>query len=119
MRMPLAWPMTSRESSAWFSWAAFSSATVRARENALVLAIPRDRIKAKLLEDSGFAARFYKAIAIFLSDRLRGKIAMLGPKKPTLDEDMFEADELDPVTMDTVYLAGQRFDRMLKQLVGG
>ena len=96
------------------------SATVRARDDALVLAIPRQQLKAKLQEDSGFAARFYKAIAIFLSDRLRGKIEMLGGEtQPRLDEHTFDADELDPAVMDSLYLAGQRFDRMLKRLVGG
>jgi hypothetical protein len=95
------------------------SATVRARDDALVLAIPCERLKAKLQEDSGFAARFYKAIAIFLSDRLRGKLEMLGGEpQPRLDEDAFDADELDPALMDSLYLAGQRFDRMLKRLVG-
>ena len=95
------------------------SATVRAHDEALVLAIPRQQLKAKLQEDSGFAARFYKAIAIFLSDRLRGKIEMLGGEtQPQLDENTFDADELDPAVMDSLYLAGQRFDRMLKRLVG-
>ena len=95
------------------------SATVRARDEALVLTVPRDRLAARLHEDTGFAARFYKAIAIFLSDRLRGKIGMLsGAQRPTLDDSVVEPDELDPVVLDNLYLAGTRFERMLRRLVG-
>ncbi len=94
------------------------SATVRAREHAVVLVIPLPRLAVKLQQDVGFAARFYKAIAIFLSDRLRGKVQMLsGRQVPQLDEDVIDEDELDPVLLDTMYLAGTRFDRMLKRLV--
>ena len=94
------------------------SATVRAHDHAVVLAIPLARLSAKLQQDMGFAARVYKAIAIFLSDRLRGKVQMLsGQQTPQLDEDVIDEDELDPVLLDTMYLAGTRFDRMLKRLV--
>ncbi len=96
------------------------SATVRAREDAQILAIPRDLLAVKLRQDTGFAARFYRALAIFLSNRLRGNIEMLsGTKLPQLDEDLFEVDEVDSDVMDTLFLAGQRFDRMLKRLTGG
>ncbi len=84
----------------------------------MVLVIPLPRLAVKLQQDMGFAARFYKAIAIFLSDRLRGKVQMLsGRQAPQLDEDVIDEDELDPVLLDTMYLAGTRFDRMLKRLV--
>ena len=96
------------------------SATVRAREHALVLRLTHAQISAKLQQDTGFAARFYKAIAIFLSDRLRGKMHMLSDDgRMQLDDDVVDADELDPVVLDHVYLAGTRFDRMLKQLIEG
>lgn len=94
------------------------SATVRARENALVLAVPRSALSQRLQADPGFAARFYKAIAIFLSDRLRGKIRMLsGSEANQLAEDVVADDEIDPATMDTLVLAGARFDRMLRRLI--
>src|SRR5579872_3019303 len=47
------------------------SATVRAREDAVVLAIPRTALESRLRENLGFAARFYKALAMLLADRLR------------------------------------------------
>ena len=46
------------------------TATVTAVEDAVVLAIPRQRLFAKLPEDTGFAARFYQALSIFLAWRL-------------------------------------------------
>ncbi len=95
------------------------SATVRASEPALLLAIPQQLLAAKLQADQGFAARFYKAIAMFLSDRLRGKIEMLGDGPARLDTNTLEADELDPHQLDSLYLAGQRFERMLRQLADG
>jgi CRP/FNR family transcriptional regulator, cyclic AMP receptor protein len=47
------------------------SATVQAMEPSFVLDIPRRRLNAKLAEDAGFAARFYRALSMFLAARLR------------------------------------------------
>ena len=44
---------------------------VVALEQSRVLTIPKDVLTAELHSNTGFAARFYKALAIFLSDRLR------------------------------------------------
>lgn len=93
------------------------SATVGAREPLVVLALPHFHLAAKLEEESGFAARFYRADALFLSDRLRGKVRMLSEATATpswIDERA--ADELDPQVLDNVYLAGVRFERMLTRL---
>jgi hypothetical protein len=69
--------------------------------------------------DLEFAAHFYKAIAIFLSDRLRKTIKHLGYGEPmALDDDALQPDELDENVLDNIYLAGGRFDRMLKTLMG-
>jgi CRP-like cAMP-binding protein len=93
------------------------SATVQARGESEVLAIPRTTLEAHLREDTGFAARFYKALAMLLADRLRAGNKMLaGDAGPQLNEDIVDVDELDPDSLDTLYLAGQRFDRILKRL---
>lgn len=56
------------------------SADVVANEDSLVLAVPRRELQARLETDSGFAARFYRAIALLLSHRLRdAAIAASGP----------------------------------------
>jgi CRP/FNR family cyclic AMP-dependent transcriptional regulator len=93
------------------------SATVKADHDSLVLRIPRSTIQARLDEDQGFAARFYRAIAILLSDRLRKLIITCAPSSEgTSGESILEKDELDPNVLDAVTLAGSRFDRMLKKL---
>ena len=95
------------------------SATVTAVENSLLLAIPRRQLAAKLEQDVGFAARFYRALATFLSDRLRGTVSRLGyGEGQSLQEDVEYADELDENVLDQVHLAGAGFERMLKRLSG-
>ena len=83
------------------------SATVTAAENAIVHSIPKDLLQEKLKNDDSFAARFYKAIATLLSDRLRTANAN--------NDD--EAEELDLEVLDKVHLAGQRFDAMVKRFI--
>lgn len=57
------------------------SATVTADEEAVVFAIPRALLAEKLHQDDGFAARFYRALAAFLSSRLRTTVGQLGYEK--------------------------------------
>lgn len=95
------------------------SATVRGLEDAIVLAIPKPMLQGKLDRDAGFAARFYRALAIFLSTTVRERHRMLGYGADVdLDEvQEDDADELDPNVLDGVYLAGERFDRMVKRVL--
>jgi CRP-like cAMP-binding protein len=95
------------------------SATVRGFEDATVFAISKPVLANKLDRDLGFAARFYRALAIYLSTTVRERHRMLGygaGVEPDETED--DADELDPNILDTVSLAGDRFDRMVKRLIG-
>lgn len=95
------------------------SATVKAVKASTVFAIPRLELASKLKADAGFAARFYLAVALFLSDRLRSSVALLGyGGDKALDEEIEYEDELNPTVLDNVHLAGTRFDRMLKRLMG-
>ena len=95
------------------------SATVRGLEDAIVFAIPKAVLQAKLERDLGFAARFYRALAIYLSTTVRERHRMLGyGANVNLDEvQEDDADELDPNVLDGVYLAGERFDRMVKRVL--
>ncbi|MCG6136859.1 MAG: cyclic nucleotide-binding domain-containing protein [Nostoc sp. LLA-1] len=52
--------------------------TVKAVEKSLILSIPQPELATKLQQDVGFAARFYRAIAIMLSDRIQSIINQLG-----------------------------------------
>ena len=94
------------------------SATVQALSDSLLFAIPRRALASKLEADQGFAARFYRALAVFLSQRLRDTVQHLGyGAGVALDEEVEYSDELNPAVLDTVPLAGARFDRMLKRLM--
>ena len=64
-----------------------------------------------------FGCRFYKALAVFLADRLR----QMGQRSNANEEldlagDTISKDELDPAILDSVSMAGERFDRFLKVL---
>jgi CRP/FNR family transcriptional regulator, cyclic AMP receptor protein len=94
------------------------SATVTAAEDAVLLSIPRRALAAKLEADSNFAARFYRAVAIFLSHRLRDTVKRLGyGKGEVLREDVEYEDELDASVLSTLHLAGSRFDRVVQRLL--
>ncbi len=95
------------------------SASITTLEPTLILSLSKDLVFDRLERDVGFAARFYKAIAIFLSNRMRGTVRSLGYAKGggiASDEEM--EDEIDLNVMDTLHRAGARFDRMLKRLSG-
>lgn len=92
------------------------SATVQAVENSLILSIPRAHLLAKLKEDEGFASRFYRALAIFLSTRLRGTVRYLGYAKGQLAQEDNTSDDLSPEMLDNVPLAKARFDWLLRRL---
>ena len=81
-------------------------ASVTAADRAQVLAIPREMILAEFERDTAFAARFYRALAVFLSDRLRSVSAR--------DED----GELDEIVLDNLHQAGGRFIRLVAMLEG-
>jgi CRP/FNR family cyclic AMP-dependent transcriptional regulator len=94
-------------------------ATATAVEDSIVLSIPRRKLEAQLKQDSGLAARFYHAVALFLADRLRTTTRHLGygTEAPTPEERDVE-DELAPQSLDAVSVGGARFDRLLKKMLG-
>lgn len=82
------------------------TATVTAAQPSRVLAIPRAAILDAFAADPGFAARFYRALAMFLSDRLRSATSSGG------------GDELDEAVLDNISMAGDRFVRLVAMLEG-
>jgi CRP-like cAMP-binding protein len=93
------------------------SATVTAAQHSRVVAIPRDLLRARLATDAWFAARFFRAIAVFLADRLRVTTARLAYGNADPD-DCRDRDEIGMEMMDSASLAAIRFDRFLKRLQG-
>ncbi|MFZ4534805.1 cyclic nucleotide-binding domain-containing protein [Propionivibrio sp.] len=95
-----------------------TSASVQAVSDVLVLAVEHRLISQKMASDAAFAARFYKSIAIFLADRMRNVLSRFGYGESPDDVDEMRLGELDGHVLDTLHLAGSRFDRILKKLIG-
>ncbi|HOF00489.1 MAG TPA: cyclic nucleotide-binding domain-containing protein [Spirochaetota bacterium] len=91
------------------------NATVRSEMNSSVYSILKTKLENKIKEDQGFGHRFYKAISIFLADRLRTMTALLNGIK---EEDMDEEINLENNMMffENVSAAGDRFHRMLTRM---
>lgn len=86
-----------------------------------LLAIPQQRVHNRLRRDIAFAARFYHALAVFLADRLRARVATLGYS----DRDVKDAqaafeqvNELDENLLDNLHVAGDRMRRLVRLLEG-
>ena len=90
--------------------------SVSAVTEATLLRIPDAVLRDKLASDMGFAARFYRALCVFLADRMRHTTQRLG--YGNAPDDPHARDELNEDLLDNVHLAGARFERMLKRLAG-
>ncbi|MEM7404038.1 MAG: cyclic nucleotide-binding domain-containing protein [Pseudomonadota bacterium] len=93
------------------------NATVVSVERSAVLAVPAGKLERKLKTDTGFGYRFYRALGVMLTDRLRDTVGLLAyGKESHLDESVEEANELSPDLMENLSLAATRFDHLLKRL---
>lgn len=95
------------------------TATVAAGDEKVVaLRIPSEKLRSKMENDFRFASRFYKAIGIFLAQRMRSMtlLATGARIEHSLDEDVEEADEIDFDMLDEVNLAGQRFRMLIDRI---
>jgi len=90
--------------------------SVQAVAESTLLRIPDAVLREKLAADFAFAARFYRALCVFLADRVRNTTQRLGYGSGPEEKDA--RDELNEELLDNVHLAGARFDRMLKRLAG-
>lgn len=86
------------------------SATVTTLVSSQVLAIDRDLLSHQLQKDAAFASRFYLAVAMYLSVRMRATVQQFGKGSGA-------EEELNFALLDTVHVAGARFDRMIKKLL--
>jgi CRP-like cAMP-binding protein len=92
-------------------------ASVTALEKSTVLAIPVARLKAKLQSDFGFASRFYRALGVLLSHRLRDTTLQLAyGVERRLDDDVESQGEMSLDFLDTMSLAAARFDMIIRRL---
>jgi CRP-like cAMP-binding protein len=81
-----------------------------------LLKLPDAVVREKLAADLGFASRFYRALCVFLADRMRQTTQRMGYGEAT--DDPHARDELNDELLDNVHLAGARFERLLKRLAG-
>ncbi len=88
---------------------------VIAGEDSVVLEISRKTLEFKINKDADFGLRFYRAMSIFLADRVRTTVSRLGNRDDrALQKNRI--DELDDEMLDNIGQAGERFSRMLKTL---
>ncbi|MBE9180193.1 cyclic nucleotide-binding domain-containing protein [Oculatella sp. LEGE 06141] len=96
--------------------------TVRAVHHSLVLSISRQALTTKLQQDMGFASRFYRVLAIQLSNSLQMVMSRLGchqnmyDRPQGMDEAVEYDDELDLDSLQQVSQGAARFNWMLKRL---
>jgi bacteriocin-type transport-associated protein len=88
--------------------------TMQAMTAAVVLAVPRRLLLAKLQQDVGFAGRFYRVLCVVMGYQLQGVYGRLGYGRRVYAGGA--DDELDVETIDRMGLAGRRFELMLRKL---
>lgn len=95
------------------------SATVIAEDDVYVLALGFDTLRRQVQNDLGFGMRFYRALATFLSQRLRNERTPDFTQEIGLLPDQEQDGELDAYVLDNLQVAGARFDRLLKKMMSG
>lgn len=99
--------------------------TIRSLGESLVFMIPRSAMTVKLQIDMGFAARFYRVIAVQISELLQTVMDQLvgdpatahgGDRAVQAMNDAMDDDELDLEELQQVSQGAARFNWMLEQL---
>jgi CRP/FNR family transcriptional regulator, cyclic AMP receptor protein len=87
------------------------SATVTALAESVIGDIPIDALERQIAKDHAFGARFYKAIAVTLADRLRARQSgVAGDHEAEI--------EVAPHLLDIISMAGNRFADMQRRVWG-
>jgi len=94
------------------------SVSVIAQTDCRILAVDQQMLLAEFKRNEGLAARFYRALAVFLSDRLR--VATHGGQDSgASSQQAFEdKNELDEGILDGIHIAGDRLLRLIDALEG-
>lgn len=95
------------------------TATVTAAVDSTVFAIPQGSLRSKLKSDASFAARLYRALSLFLANRLSRTQAMGGEVQAGAAQADQDEDEISPDQLEQLSLAGARFDWFLKRISQG
>jgi CRP-like cAMP-binding protein len=89
-------------------------ANVRALETSDVIALDHDFMNDRFISDRGFEARFYKAISLFLSSRLRSTSGRLANENSEGKEFKSMQQDIDNSTLNHIQVAGERFNRLVE-----
>ena len=82
-------------------------------ESADVIALDHDFMNDRFISDRGFEARFYKAISLFLSSRLRSTSGKLANENSDGKEFKSMQQDIDNSTLNHIQVAGERFNRLV------
>jgi CRP/FNR family transcriptional regulator, cyclic AMP receptor protein len=94
-------------------------ATAIATQDSLVFSIPARVLSQKLQEDGAFSAHFYRAIALFLADRMRNTVGLLGyGQEYPPDSPMQLVHDLSPKVVENLPIARERLALIIKRLRG-
>ena len=88
-----------------------ATATVQAKEAMLLLAVDKSAIRQQLEDDTDFAVRFYRSLAVLLSHRSRDQLMAHG-----MAAEAANLEELDLSTLSNVSTAGQRFEWLCQEI---
>ena len=88
-----------------------ATASVKATEAMLLLAISKERIRQQLEADLAFAERFYRSLAVLLSHRSRDQLISRG-----MAAQATALEELDLSTLSNVSTAGRRFEWLCEEV---
>ncbi|MBN1413215.1 MAG: cyclic nucleotide-binding domain-containing protein [Spirochaetales bacterium] len=94
-----------------------TSATVKAAGESVVFVIPKQMLQDKISADTGFAAHFYRAISLFLAERVRVATRTHGFGDQKDSGEIEINGEIDPFILDNISAGGDRFQRMLKRMM--
>ncbi|SHN32666.1 Cyclic nucleotide-binding domain-containing protein [Duganella sacchari] len=92
-----------------------TTASVRANEGASALRVSHVRLREKLDTDAAFAARFYRALSVFMSARMRQTTRRYGYGGLSHPGDA-QVDEISEALLEKAHLASMRFERLLKRM---
>jgi CRP-like cAMP-binding protein len=86
---------------------------VKATEEAMVISISHETLMDRFKESIGFEGRFYKAMSLFLSSRLRGVATKISYENTEIKTKKEFAQDIDNATLNRIQIAGERFNRLL------
>jgi CRP/FNR family cyclic AMP-dependent transcriptional regulator len=94
------------------------SATVRATERSFALSVPRRAVADRLDSDHAFAARFYRAVAMVLSARIRESLSETDPAATEEEDFPGLGAAIDDEVLANVHVAGARCAYILRHFDG-